>query len=90
MTHGKYSGTGLSDDPEVEALAEVWAAIDGKLEQFEKERVIARGGFAKTNVVGEGFYAGYKAEAETMIHKLNALGFDVVPIRKAELRVVKP
>ncbi len=88
MAHDKCSGAGLSDDPEVEALAEVMASEEGRLEQFLNERAIARGGFAKTNLVGEGRYAGCKADAEVMINKLNALGFDVVPIRSADVRIV--
>jgi len=66
----------------IEALAETWASIDGKLEEFKRERVIANGSFATSSVVGAGHYLGYTAEAEEMIRRLRTRGFDVLPIRK--------
>ena len=73
----------------VEALAEAWASIDGKLEEFRTEKAIAEGQFATTSIVMNGHYAGYMAEASEMIDRLRARNFDVTPIRVAELKVIK-
>lgn len=62
----------------IEALAEAWASIDGKLEQF-------RAGKQAKTLTEEveqhgGHYSGYTAEAEEMIRRLQARGYDVTPL----------
>lgn len=61
--------------PEVEAVAEAWASIDGKRAQFEIERDMHL-----TDERCTGTYAGYMAEAYELIERINARGFDVVRI----------
>jgi len=55
----------------VEALAEAWASIDGKLKDFaagrESDEIDAFGGH----------YAGYLADAMSMIDRLEKRGFTV-------------
>lgn len=56
-----------------EALAEAWASMDGKLEKFRA---------CKADPVLEdemGHYEGYLADAQSMIERLKARGFDVLP-----------
>ena len=74
----------------VEAVAEVWASIDGKLEKFRDERAIVNGPFATSSIVKDGHYAGYMAEAEEMIDRLRERGFDVTPIRSGNVVVLHP
>lgn len=74
----------------VEALAESWASIDGYLGQFKEERAIACGPFGKTSVIGSGRYVGYLCEAEEMILRLRARGFDVLPVRPDNVVEFKP
>jgi hypothetical protein len=74
----------------IEAVAEVWASIDGKLEKFRDERAIVNGPFATSMIVKDGHYAGYMVEAEEMIDRLRARGFDVTPIRSATVTVLRP
>lgn len=73
----------------IEAVAEAWASFDGKLAEFRQEREIINGRFATSCVVGNGHYAGYMAEAEEMIERLKKRGFDVTPIRTAEIHILK-
>lgn len=62
----------------VEALAEAWASMDGKLGQFQA------GKRAKTLIEEVeqhgGHYGGYMADAESMIERLQARGYDVTPL----------
>lgn len=57
----------------VEALAESWASIDGKLERFRACKADA----AVEQV--EQCYGGYISEAEEMIRRLERRGFALVP-----------
>jgi uncharacterized protein (DUF433 family) len=61
----------------IEALADAWASIDGKVEKF-------RAGKGASSLMEEpgGHYSGYMCEAEEMIRRLNARGFDVTPLRQ--------
>lgn len=54
----------------VEALAEAWASIDGKLDTFRAE-------VGKPDMETSGTHAGYICEAEEMIKRLRARGYDV-------------
>lgn len=56
----------------VEALAESWASIDGKLEQFKN-------GKAMTDEDG-GYYEGYIADSHEMIDRLRKRGFDILRV----------
>ncbi len=53
------------------ALAEAWASMDGRLERY-----LADDGSDRM----DGTRDGYNVEAAEMIKRLNARGFDVVPI----------
>lgn len=55
-----------------EALAEVWASIDGKADRFLANR--ADRSLDRT----DGSYPGYLYEAEEMIRRLEKRGFTVV------------
>jgi hypothetical protein len=64
-------------DPEaIEALADAWASIDGKIEQF-------RAGKGAPSLEDEqgGHYSGYMAEAQEMMERLLRRGFILVPRR---------
>jgi len=65
----------------IEALAEAWASIDGKLDDF-------RAGKTAPNIEDfGGRYAGYMAEAEEMIARLAKRGFWLAPTEAtAEMR----
>lgn len=69
----------MTENPAVEALAAVWASIDGRLEKFEDERRIVNSKFATTSIVKDGHYAGYMAEAEEAIDRLEKRGFRIIP-----------
>jgi hypothetical protein len=56
----------------IEALAESWASIDGKLDKFHTDK-------GKPLAEGEGYYAGYTEEAEEMIRRLAKRGYRIVP-----------
>ena len=53
------------------ALAEAWASIDGKLEDFLA---------ASPKFDPDGHHAGYLIEADEMIERLRRRGFDVVEL----------
>lgn len=53
------------DQAAVEALADAWASIDGKLDEFR-------------NPGPDGHYDGYMIEAREMIHRLEARGYVIV------------
>lgn len=61
----------------VTALAEAWASIDGKLDLFRQDE---KGYLPKT----AGYYAGYMAEAQELIKRLRARGFDIVATTTTE------
>lgn len=57
-----------------EALADAWASIDGKLDDFRA---------GKGKPIDEqpgGRYDGYIADAEEMIRRLGRRGFKIVPV----------
>lgn len=58
----------------VDALADAWASIDGKLDEY-------RAGRNASSIMDEpgGHFSGYQAEAEEMIRRLEARGFAIVP-----------
>lgn len=58
----------------VDAIAEAWASIDGKLPQYSHERA--------TGIRGSGHYEGYQTEAAELIKRLETRGFKVVPIER--------
>jgi len=58
----------------VDAVAQAWSSIDGKLGHYLRERDLPIGEQAR------GHGAGYEAEAEEMIVRLRARGYDVVRI----------
>jgi phosphoserine phosphatase len=66
-------GHGVLKMNAAEALAEAWASIDGKAEQFKS---------CKADSEAEdlmGFYEGYLADAQEMIKRLQDRGYKVVP-----------
>jgi len=72
----------MSERPEVEALAEAWASIDGKLASFQRER--SQPDMAWDHPEFKGHYVGYISEAEEMIRRLEARGFTVTALPKQE------
>ena len=60
---------GLTLPAEVEAVAEAWASIDGKLDEF-------KGG--KCGFDHLGHYEGYLTEARELITRLERRGFKIV------------
>jgi hypothetical protein len=63
-------------DAATEALAEAWASIDGKLEQFRQCR---DDGFAEE---ADGYYVGYLSDAEELRRRLEARGYVIRKARK--------
>jgi len=57
----------------IEALAAVWASIDGKLDRFEACKADA-----DLDMV-DGYWSGYMVEAEEALARLEARGFTIVP-----------
>jgi hypothetical protein len=59
------------------ALADAWASIDGKVDEF-------RAGQKATSILEEpgGHFSGYLYEAEEMIRRLEARGFTIVSRRQ--------
>lgn len=60
--------------PEVVAIAETWASIDGKLTEFKR---------CQTDQEAEaelGYYEGYISEAEEAVKRLAHRGFVIVPM----------
>lgn len=60
----------------IEALAEAWASIDGKLEKFRA----CKDAMGKDEVEAGGYYSGYMCEAEEMIRRLEKRGFTVTTL----------
>jgi len=56
------------------ALAASWASIDGKLEQFGKERFVKTDAKTPRETPG-GYHDGYLIEAEEMLRRLERRGF---------------
>ena len=56
----------------VEALADAWASIDGKLDKFRAGK-----GLQIEDQPG-GHFAGYIADAEAMIKRLESRGFTII------------
>ena len=69
----------MSDEKAVNALAESWASIDGKLDAYNRERGV-RVNDGLRNLGFTGAYEGYQAEAEEMMRRLAKRGFKIVPI----------
>lgn len=65
--------------PEVEALADVWASIDGRADRFWACKA------DRNAEQTEGYYAGYTAEAAEMIKRLRTRGFVVRPFAPGEI-----
>lgn len=61
----------------VDAVAESWASIDGKLDTYKRERDDPNADY-KSGFTGH--FDGYQAEAEEMIRRIRARGHDVVPL----------
>lgn len=61
------------------ALAEAWASMDGKLEAYHSDRTMTPADAGYT-----GHFDGYNIEAAELIVRLQARGFTVVAIAKAE------
>lgn len=66
----------LQDRDAIEALADAWASIDGKVEDF-------RAGKGKDIEAHGGHYAGYLADAEELMNRLLKRGFTIVPVGRA-------
>ena len=56
----------------VEAVAEAWASIDGKLEQFRAEKAMQPDDPMR---VRSGCYEGYMIEAEELLKRVRARGY---------------
>lgn len=59
--------------PDIEALAEAWASMDGKLDRFRACKADA----ALEDV--DGSYGGYMHEAAEVKRRMEARGFTIVP-----------
>lgn len=60
---------GVSEMEEIEALAESWAFMDGKVEEFKDCKI------SKSLEDEYGHYGGYMADAEEMIKRLERRGY---------------
>lgn len=58
----------------IEALADAWASIDGKVEKF-------RAGKGATSIEDEpgGYYSGYMSDADELAKRLLKRGFIITP-----------
>lgn len=63
-------------DPRVDAVAEAWASIDGKIDAYRRER---DNDIDWDDPTFTGHFYGYQAEAEELIRRLEARGFSVIP-----------
>ncbi|MFA5489834.1 MAG: hypothetical protein WC284_11545 [Candidimonas sp.] len=57
----------------IEALAESWASIEGKLERFRDDK----NGILPEN---DGTYDGFMLESAELERRLNSRGFKIVPV----------
>jgi hypothetical protein len=64
----------------IEAVAQSWASIDGKLEQYLFEKADATITYDSPLYIGT--YNGYYAEAEELIRRLNKRGYTITEINK--------
>ncbi len=55
-----------------EALAEAWASIDGKLDQFHADKTAVD--------FGHGYYEGYLSDAAELERRLLARGYRIMPL----------
>lgn len=69
MASQRFDDTLPPMESDIEALADAWASIDGKLDKFR------RGKTAKNIMAYGGHYAGYLADAEEMIERLARRGY---------------
>lgn len=63
---------------EVDAVAEAWASIDGKLDLYNKCIEDAM----KEEELG--YWGGYLADAAEMVRRLKSRGFKIVPVKEGE------
>ncbi len=71
---------GLMESRAINAVAQSWASIDGKLECFESERDVAN----DASILSQGgYYEGYLTEAAELVRRLATRGFKIVPILNA-------
>jgi hypothetical protein len=61
----------------VEAVAEAWASIDGKLEGFRHGQEFPDSDRARC----EGYYDGYMHEAAELLERIEARGYRLVRVR---------
>lgn len=61
----------------VNAVAEAWASIDGRLDQYEAER---DGKVKIFDEIFRGSYLGYQADAGELIRRIECRGFTLVPL----------
>ena len=62
------------DSRAIDALAEAWASMDGKLEAYLADKALPPGQDSETE-----YYQGYQCDAEEFIRRLRKRGFDIVP-----------
>ena len=77
---GLHDALALAEGGAVYALAEAWASIDGKVDDFRRERGLDPVNSLMTDPNFTGHYVGYMEEAEEMIRRLQRRGFTVVPL----------
>ncbi len=70
----------MSNRDVINALAESWASIDGKLDAYDRERDMRLSDHMR-NLEFTGAYEGYQCEAEEMMRRLERRGFEIVPIK---------
>ncbi|MGE8128912.1 hypothetical protein ACQKQD_18225 [Methylobacterium sp. NPDC080182] len=61
----------------IDAVAEAWASIDGKLDEYRRERDEDVG---LTDEGCTGHFEGYQAEADELIRRIEARGFMLIPM----------
>ena len=74
----------MRDDDAEAAVADAWASIDGKLEEFRAEKAMAADDPRR---VASGCYDGYLHEAGELVRRLRQRGYSVV--RTRFLRIVE-
>lgn len=62
----------------IDAVAESWASIDGKITSYEIEERSQNMGYNDPRYTGH--YEGYQAEARELIERIRRRGFDVAPL----------
>lgn len=61
----------------IDAVAEAWASIDGKLDDYRRERDENVG---LTDEGCTGHFEGYQAEADELIRRIEDRGFMIIPM----------